>query len=257
MLPLTELPPFAPAVLDRIDKKASLREATAALAAVGRQPVYPLEFCSQFGEDALIWALTGQPLAGFFIEVGAFDGYTLSATYALECIGWTGLLVEAIPDRFAQCRERRIHSRVVHAALGRTTDGESTFNVTADGHGGLFSHVEGATGVKGKVRASVQQTVSVPNTTLDQLLRDHTGEIDAAVIDVEGVELELLAGFDLRAHAPKMLLIEDNSRGADPALHHYMSSMPYTSVGWLKVNRVYVREDLAETWIARLPQPTC
>lgn len=245
----------APVVLGRLDKSAWQNAAINALTEAGRTAIYPIEFRSQFGEDALIWALADRALSGFFIEVGAFDGYTCAATYALECMGWTGLLVEAIPERADECRYRRPRSRVVHAVLGRTGEGETRFTVTEDGHGGLFSHVVGVAGVKGKVRAAPQRMVAVRNATLDELLRDHHGDIDAAVFDVEGAELDLLAGFDLRARAPKILLIEDNSRGADPALPAYMASMPYTLVAWHKVNRVYVRDDLVDTWGARVPRP--
>ena len=57
-----------------------------------------LEFRSQFGEDALLWDFFAGQLDGFFIEVGAFDGYNYSVSYAFECIGWDGLLIEAHPD---------------------------------------------------------------------------------------------------------------------------------------------------------------
>src|SRR5258708_7583815 len=60
-----------------------------------REPVMPIEFTSQFGEDLLAWTLLGQPTNGFFIEAGAFDGYRYSVTYPLETMGWKGLLVEA------------------------------------------------------------------------------------------------------------------------------------------------------------------
>jgi FkbM family methyltransferase len=242
----------APAVVDlgRIDKKPHVAAARRALSEVGRSPVHPLEFRSQFGEDALIWMLSGRQLDGFFIEVGAFDGYNYSATYALECLGWTGLLVEAIPERAAECRARRPHSRVVHAALGDNANGTTSFTVTEDDYGGMFSYTPEALREKHKTVARSRE-VTVPRTTMNELLRGHRGEIDAAVIDVEGSELPLLAGFDLDALRPKMLLIEDNVR-TDPALADYMTGLPYTQLAWLRVNRVYVRNDLVDEWRPRL-----
>ncbi len=73
---------------------------------------------SQHGEDALAWNLLGRSRTGFFIEAGAHDGVSLSNTFFLESVGWTGLLVEAHPELFDKCKRSRPRSQVVHAALG-------------------------------------------------------------------------------------------------------------------------------------------
>jgi len=62
---------------------------------------------AQFGEDRILWQVFKRRHHGYFIEVGAYDGITLSNTYFLEQMGWTGLLVEPIPElcqRAAQVR---------------------------------------------------------------------------------------------------------------------------------------------------------
>jgi FkbM family methyltransferase len=236
---------------DRFEKSRVRREIRQALAATGQAPRYPIELRSQFGEDALILTLFDSQLHGFFIEVGAFDGYTGSVTYVLECIGWTGLLIEANPGRAAECRARRLHSRVIDAALG-DHEGEATFTVTDDEAGGMYSHITGTPVHKKKVLAGETTTVTVPLMTMDRLLADHAGEIDVAVIDVEGSERSLLEGFDLRRHRPKVIIIEDNQREDGGWLADHMSVLPYSCVAWLKVNRVYVRDDLAAAFAARL-----
>ena len=40
-----------------------------------------------------------------------------------------------------------------------------------------------------------------------------------------------------------MLLIEDNSRGQDPALAQFMQRYPYKSLGHQVVNAIYVRDN--------------
>ncbi len=232
--------------LERLKRSTYRLEAIQKLADAKRTPVYPVEFRSQFGEDAILWELLDGQLDGFFIEVGAFDGYNYSVTYALECLGWKGLLIEAIPERAEQCRARRRHSRVVHAALGAKHGGETTFTVTEDPYGGMLSYLDPNTAHARGMASAKRRSVTVPLTTMNELLKDHQGEIDVAVIDVEGGEVSLLAGFDLHKHKPKVMLIEDNARGADPALANYMAMMPYTQVAWLDVNRVFVRADLVQ-----------
>lgn len=227
-------------------------EAIEKLQSLGKMPTYPVEFRSQFGEDALVWEMFDGQTEGFFIEVGAFDGYNYAVTYALECLGWKGLLIEAIPERAAQCAQRRKHSRVVHSALASKHGGEATFSVTEDQFGGMLSYLDPNSQHARTVAGAKKRQVTVPITTMNELLKDHQGEIDLAVIDVEGGEVSLLGGFDLHKYKPKVLLIEDNERGANPALHNYMSMMPYVMVGWLEVNRIYVRADLAPEFAARI-----
>lgn len=221
-----------------LDARERLRDA-------GRSPSMPVEFRSQFGEDIMIWDLLDGQLDGFFIEVGAFDGHSCAVTYALEAVGWKGLLVEAIPERFEQCRARRKNSRVVHAALGkRGSVGTTTFQVVEDQHGGMLSY---HTTTEQHLRMlnndkQVRKAVTVPLTTMDELLKDHTGRIDVAVIDVEGGEVDLLDGFDLARHRPRVMLIEDN----DPTsrlIENAMMRHPYTPVGWVEVSRVYVHNE--------------
>ena len=233
-------------VVMRLEKKICELDAAEKLRSAHKKPVYPIEFRSQFGEDTVLWNLLGGQLDGFFIEVGAFDGYSFAVTYGLECVGWKGLLIEAIPQRAAACKEKRRHSRVVNAALGkRGATGTAEFTVVEDHWGGMLSYLTADSAHKAAI-AQNQQTstkVAVPLTSMDALLEGHTGTIDAAAIDVEGGELDLLDGFDLAKHRPRVLLLEDNGRQQESPLGRYMASKPYVQVGWVEVNRIYVRSD--------------
>jgi len=236
----------------KMKRRVSAIEATMRLAALNRPPVFPIEFRSQFGEDALLWELFAGQVDGFFIEVGAFDGYDCSVSYAFEAMGWKGLLVEAIPERFEQCRARRPHSRCVHAALScRGSSGTTTFTVTDDAFGGMLSFMDPHSEHARTAVAKSRREVTVPLTTMDDILKDHQGEIDFAVIDVEGSELMLLDGFNVEKYRPKVLLIEDNTQGRDADLTRYLERSGYQQLGMLEVNRVCIRQDLAH-WKSRL-----
>jgi len=194
------------------------------------------DFRSEFGEDSLLWQLLDRPTTGFFIEVGAYDGLTLSVSCAFEAMGWTGLLIEAIPERFEMCRRSRPGSRVVHAALGkRGSAGTTKFHVA---------------------RGAAMQEVEVPLTTMDALLEGHAGPIDFASIDVEGAELDLLDGFDLAKWRPRIIVIEDISAGRNPALDAKLEASGYVLVAWLGFNQVRVHrsEDAILARAAVLPR---
>lgn len=231
----------------RTRQVAVASQAELMLQRAGRSPSYPVEFTSQFGEDLAAWQLLGGQLDGFFIEAGAFDGYHYSVTYCLEAVGWRGLLVEALPDAAEQCRQRRQGSRVVHSALSRRgAPPSSTFHVLEDRYGGMLSYLTATDQHVAATSWAKRSTITVPVTTLDQLLCDHTAAIDLAVLDVEGAELDVLDGFDLSRFKPRVLIIEDNSQGRDPALRNFMSQHPYELAFRVAVNDVYVRKDEAE-----------
>jgi FkbM family methyltransferase len=199
---------------------------------------------SQTGEDALLWDLVGDRRSGFFVEAGAYDGYELSVSYLFECAGWSGLLVEPLPGRAAECARRRTGSRVVAAALSRpgapdvapftrvpSFEMYSTLEVTEE-HANVLEREN---------RETVVTTAST--VTLDSLLEGHTGSIDFVVLDVEGHELAVLEGFDLQRWRPTALLVEDNTRGEDGAVRKHVERFGYAYVGSLSQNDLFLRED--------------
>jgi FkbM family methyltransferase len=234
----------------RLKTGLSAFEATDAVRAEGRSPRHRIEFKSQNGEDLAAWELCGRATKGFYIEVGAFNGYDYSTTYALDGMGWDGLLIEPIPESFEACKKRRPHARVVNAALGPPgSAGDIKFHVTQDAFGGMLSYVANqSTATDPKV---AKREVTVPYTTMDDLLKEHTGDIDVVSIDVEGSEVSLLKGFNLQKFRPKLLLIEDTSGPGSPIEKH-MQPQPYAQLGWLENNRIYVRSDLAQEWARRV-----
>lgn len=226
----------------RRESKAGV--ADRALTAAGRKPKLPVDFKSQYGEDVLLWELLDGQLDGFFVEVGAHDGIFYSISYAFESVGWTGLLVEALPDQAEACRRNRPGSRVVHAAClapGGPDSVEFTlathqpvlsYHVTTSQHKAMLERVGGP-----------QQKLTVPATTMNELLKDHQGPIDFAVIDVEGAEYELLRGFDLARFKPRIVLLEDIHPAASSQAQKLMRELPYEHAGPWHINQVYVHKE--------------
>lgn len=243
-------------------RRVSALEADRLMRSLGRTIDKPIEFRSQFAEDACLWDLlhheleAGKP-QGLIIEVGAFDGVSFSASFGLERCGWKCLLIEAIPMRFEQCKRNRPDARVVHAALGAPgAPATAEFTVVDDHWGGMLSYLTADADHKAAIEANKQKStkVTVPRTTMNALLEQHPGpfEIDAAIIDVEGGEPDLIAGFDLLKWKPKVLMIEDNHQQSGTPIDLVMRAQPYSFIGMIAVNRLYIRSDLASTWAKRL-----
>lgn len=229
-----------------VRKRVSRLEAMEQLREFGREPAFRVEFTSQFGEDCWLWDLFGGQRDGFYIEVGAYDGYTYSVTYAFEAFGWKGLLIEPIPERFERARVRRPGSRVVHAALaGVGSQGTCTFTVVDGQTEGMLSYLAPTEANTREVMSVGRLTnaVTVPLTSMDTLLADHTGPIDFAVIDVEGGEMALLEGFNLDRFRPRVLMIEEFVPNPASAASKHLQSLGYQPVAYPWINRVFIRNE--------------
>lgn len=135
---------------------------------------------------------------GTFIELGANDGLQQSNTLALEILhGWSGLLIEADPELAAECRRNRPRAVVVCAAAA------PSWGISHLTPADLIGSVTGAPDPQSK-------TVLVPTAPLSEII-DVSGigsVIELVSLDVEGHELEVLAGLDLHRHRPQHLLVE-------------------------------------------------
>ncbi|HXH92529.1 MAG TPA: FkbM family methyltransferase [Thermoanaerobaculia bacterium] len=216
------------------------------LMATSRSMRLPPLMPSQNGEDVVLWDLFERRREGFYVDVGGYDGVGFSNTYFFEAIGWSGIVIEAVPELYKRCAASRPHSTVVHAACGAAS-GSVAFTV-ADGPRGvatLSSMTPDHTRIA-KEGGSVR-TVEVPLRTLDDILAGITEPIDFVSIDVEGAELEVLRGFDLERFRPRLLVIEDNSAGADRSVANWLAERGYLATQQLEQNIFYTRRDeLAE-----------
>jgi len=209
----------------------------------GVMPAFPIDFRAQFAEDQVVWEALGRPTSGFFIEAGAFDGRSFSVTYALEAMGWTGLLVEPHPVRSEECRRNRPRSRVVQTVLSAPgTKPSVEFVMVEDRYGGMLSYVPGSSQHAASIdkQNAVRTNVTVPACTLDSLLADHRGPIDLVSLDVEGHEVEALRGFSLSKWKPRLLLIEDDQNNPREDISRHMHDQPYRHACWVECNRLYI-----------------
>jgi FkbM family methyltransferase len=190
---------------------------------------------SQFGEDVLLWEHFHGKADGFFVEAGANHPTLCSQTWLLEQRGWKGILVEPIGEKFELIRRERPASRVIRLALGAPEQrGRARFNVAAgnDALSGLSLN-EGVT---------AERVEEVEVRTLDDVLAEAGNpRLDLVSIDVEGVELEVLRGFDLARHRPAVLLVEDHLQKMK--VHRHITRQNYRLVKRTGCNNWYVPRD--------------
>jgi FkbM family methyltransferase len=154
---------------------------------------------------------------GVFVEAGAYDGYTQSNTYWFERFrGWSGVLVEPLPEAAQRARRNRPRSQVFQCALiptGAPADpvvirNGGTMSVTA-GPDGLDA-ADAAHVARGAAQAGEDmEEVTVPTRTLSDVLREAAVKsIDLLSLDVEGREVSVLQGLELDEHHPRFILVE-------------------------------------------------
>lgn len=158
---------------------------------------------------------------GVFIEAGANDGVFASNTLYFERHrGWSGLLVEPIPELAERClRNRAPRTGVALCALGGPEEAGRIVPLT---YCNLMSVVRGAFADPAEEREYIRlgreaQPDMVEDTyevfaairTLSSLI-DAFGlrRVDLLVLDVEGFERQALRGLDLARHRPRFILVE-------------------------------------------------
>lgn len=149
---------------------------------------------------------------GFFVEAGANDGYRQSNTYYLERFrGWTGVLVEPIPELWERCKRERPRSRCINCAL--VDDAAATPRVTLR-YDDLGSHVLGSREAAAKPGCTCWgwdngYDVDVDTRRLGDVLDEMSApRVDFLSLDVEGYEEVVLAGLELEVRQPTYILVE-------------------------------------------------
>jgi FkbM family methyltransferase len=176
---------------------------------------------------------------GFFVEAGANDGFEQSNTYWFERFrGWTGVLVEPIPELYREAVLERPDAQVFNCALVPFDHGADTVTMR---HGGLMSIVSGSRGSEEADRAYVEPAfrlgmeseyeTEVPARTLSAILDEvDAPEVDLLSLDVEGFEPSVLRGMEFDRHAPRFILVEIHDMAAGRAAIEHMLSERYEAV---------------------------
>jgi FkbM family methyltransferase len=153
----------------------------------------------------------GERADGSFVEVGAYDGETYGNTACLADLGWRGLYIEPAPDACERCRQRHAGNPkigVVQCAIGAE---EGTAALWQNGPCSTLSDEEHAMNLdQGTILEAAPQRIDVPLRRLDSVLAEAglTPGFDLLVVDVDGSEEAVFAGFDMVRWQPRFLLIE-------------------------------------------------
>ncbi|WAJ28702.1 FkbM family methyltransferase [Antarcticirhabdus aurantiaca] len=205
-----------------------------------------VSFAQNF-EDVVLYRALAHVWNGTYVDVGAFDPKVDSVTKAFYDRGWSGINVEPVAEFHARFEADRPRDRNVLAALSDTA-GEMTFHVV--GETGL-STLDGEVARFHREAGRAVEERRVPVTTLNELLADiRDRPIHFLKIDVEGAEDKVLAGLDLDAIRPWILVIEatfpSRSEPTHMAWEDRVLSHRYELAYFDGLSRYYVAEERRE-----------
>ena|ERR1700691_4249257 len=152
---------------------------------------------------------------GVFVEVGAYDGVTLSNTlFFEEHLNWTGLCIEPLPDAFAKlkgCRRVPCVNCAVSDMSGTATFLDVTLpNVEKTWSGLKANYDERHMQIVRKDNGIIRE-YKVEVRRLGDLLDTHgMSRIDYLSIDTEGSEWKIIRGFDFQKYDVRILSLENN-----------------------------------------------
>ncbi len=152
-------------------------------------------------ESKQVWEFFNQREQGIFVDVGANHPTEQSLTWFLEVKGWSGILIEPNPEMAQLLRKHRPQSRLFQVAIGGPTQvGDVNFYLAGN-----------QSALSPSFDVTPAGVIHVPLRTLDSVLTESgLAQIDFLSIDVEGMELDVLEGFNLAKYQPPLMLIEDH-----------------------------------------------
>lgn len=170
---------------------------------------------------------------GYFLEAGAGNGQAGSSCYVLEKhLGWTGICVEPHDDFFRELvpvRPNSIHENVCLGGKARVVSFvEGTGDPSQPYFSGIRENLMHKTGGPAVIQSG--RIVAKQALPLADILDKHGAPpvIDYGAFDIEGSELEVLAGFPFSRYSFRALSLEWDS-SIDP-LYPVLTAAGYREV---------------------------
>ena len=138
---------------------------------------------------------------GFFIELGAYNGIDQSNTFSLEkYLNWHGILIEPSKQEFINLKKNRSRKNYFYNCA---CDLEQKKIKMIDN--GLMTKIN----LEEEISHSYKEFISKTETIENLLIQSNdVKNIDLLSIDVEGMELNVLKGLNLKNRIVKYILIE-------------------------------------------------
>lgn len=163
-------------------------------------------FYSQWGQDEFVLSILGPKREGYFVDIGAFDGVTISNTFYFEnVLNWKGICIEPNPHTYNQLKEKRNCLCLNLAVAPYKKDVEILLNGWSSAINDDFTSSE--------ILKENHESVLIEGITINELFELHNVPLyfDYLSIDIEGGELDILKTLDFNRWRFGILTYEHNA----------------------------------------------
>jgi len=205
-------------------------------------------YYSQYKQDYFLdKVIFSRKKNGFFIDIGAYDGISISNSYFFEKNrNWNGFCFEPNPTVFSKLIKNR-KCQCFNVCIG-DSKGMVIFTQVI-GNSEMLSGISRTYDPR-HVERIVKETksndgqifqISVVSKTLKSFFKAKNHEIDFLSIDTEGNEFEILKSIDFNQLSIKVILVENNYNNRE--IFAYLSKFKYLRLTRLSCDEVYIRSD--------------
>jgi FkbM family methyltransferase len=223
-------------------------------------PTEPFVSHAQNREDVVLWRALKEVGAGRYVEVGGNDPDHCSITRSFYDRGWSGLVIE--PEPTFAALQRAARPRDVLAEVAITSKVGPVVLQRFAGTG--LSTLDPDIGLSHEAAGFERDEVTVPGRRLDDVVEEAgfgQGEVHFMVVDVEGLEADVLATVDLALWRPWVLVIEATRPLSQESTHEAWDpgvlAAGYEFCLFDGLSRFYVAKEHAGTLAPLLSHAAC
>jgi len=200
---------------------------------------------SNWGLDMMVDDFFKDKLNGIYIDVGCHHPFLNNNTYRLYKRGWEGINVDldfSTIDMFNFFRRSDLN---IEAAVSNEKSVKNFY---------FFHNRSAINTLSEDLGTKAREIKKINTTTLNMIIENSkfkNSKIDLVSIDVEGHEMHILRGFDLKKYKPNLIILEfidpkikefyqqKIENITDSVLYKYMISNDYKLINWIHDDLVF------------------
>jgi FkbM family methyltransferase len=162
---------------------------------------------SQFQEDLYLDKITGCKKSGFYVDVGAYDPFRFSNTMRFYKKGWRGISIEPDTSRWSKFQIHRTRDVNLNIGVGKEKKNLTYYRIDPPTLSTFDSKQAEAYEKQGFALLGKTTVAVLP---LSDILEKYAKKtpIDFMSIDVEGMEMQVLASNNWKLYRPHFICIE-------------------------------------------------
>lgn len=207
---------------------------------------------SHCGEDRILAYLFRRLPPGFFVDVGAFHPQTSSNTFLLYKRGWRGINIDALPGAMEPFRRVRPLDINLELAISEKDETLTYYKIGETPHemNGFSFEFQSNLYADFGIRESDVQRIPIQAMPLSKVLGEHLPagrSIQLLAIDVEGMELRVLASSDWEKYRPMVVMTEHHQEMSralyDLPICQFLEEKGYRLISKLPNELIFLRND--------------